>query len=169
MPITQEYLKSLLSYDPDTGVFTWLVSRNRNHAGSIAGNVGTSGYLTVMIDRKRHNLHRLAFLYMEGFHPPEIMDHINGIKTDNRWINLRSASYVENAKNLAISSNNRSGLAGVTAYKDGKWRAFGYINRKQIGLGKHDSIFEAAAARKAFEFRLGYQERHGRPVKTSAA
>lgn len=162
MPITQEYLKSLLAYDPATGLFVWLVSRNRNKAGTSAGNVGTSGYLTVMIDRKRHNLHRLAFLYMEGRHPPDIIDHINGTKTDNRWANLRPASYLDNARNQEIHSNNTSGISGVILGARGKWKAYGYVGGRQVNLGSHDSMLEAAASRKSFEHNLGYQERHGR-------
>lgn len=162
MPITPEYLKSILAYSPETGVFTWLVSRSRTPAGSIAGSLVSSGYLTVMIDRKRHNLHRLAFVYMLDRHPPEFVDHINGQKTDNRWINLRAASPVENARNQKRSCKNSSGISGVSWDSRGLWRSFGYLAGKQITLGRYSSKFDAAAARKSFENSLGYHENHGR-------
>lgn len=162
MSITPEYLKSLLAYSPETGVFTWLVSRSRTIAGSVAGSIGSSGYLTVMIDKKRYNLHRLAFVYMVGELPEAFVDHISGNKTDNRWENLRPASAIENARNQKRSSKNLSGLPGVSWDARGKWRAFGYTDGKQINLGRHDSLLDASASRKSFENQHGYHANHGR-------
>lgn len=162
MSISQAKLKELLHYNPVTGVFTWVIGRSRTVAGTVAGSLVSSGYLTVMIDRKRHNLHRLAFVYMLGRHPPEFVDHINGQKTDNRWINLRAASAVENARNQKRSCKNSSGISGVSWDSRGLWRSFGYLAGKQITLGRYSSKFEAAAARKSFENSLGYHENHGR-------
>ena len=90
--ITQSELKELLNYDPATGVFTWLVSRGRVKASSVAGHVHSRGYIVIMVDGRRHLAHRLAFVYMTGTFPDDQVDHINEIKADNRWINLREAT-----------------------------------------------------------------------------
>ena len=88
--ITQERLKELLHYDPETGVFTWKVDKGtRARAGQEAGCLnGVSGYIDISIDKKLEKAHRLSFLYMDGSMPPEHTDHINGIRNDNRPQNL---------------------------------------------------------------------------------
>jgi HNH endonuclease len=88
--ITRTRLKEFLHYDPETGVFTWLVKPCRNIlAGSIAGNVMNEGYVMVKIDRKNYKAHRLAWLYVHGTFPPDQLDHINRGRADNRLCNLR--------------------------------------------------------------------------------
>ncbi|MEO4015523.1 HNH endonuclease [Pseudomonas rossensis] len=161
MSISQARLKELLHYDPESGVFTWKVGRSRTRAGSIVATKDRKGYLKVMIDKKTHYLARLAFLYMDGQEPAVFVDHINGVRADNRWRNLREASVIENARNQRLHSTNTSGLPGVTWDKRGQWRAYAGLKSKYIFIGRFDVLLDAAAARKSFERRYCYHSNHG--------
>ena len=82
--LTQERLKELLHYDPETGYFTWKISPNNAvKVGSVAGT-SMNNYIRIIIDHKAYLAHRLAFLYMEGYFPEHEVDHINRIRDDNR-------------------------------------------------------------------------------------
>lgn len=127
--ITQEQLKELLDYNPDTGVFTWKVKHNkRMFAGDIAGTL-CKGYIKLYINYKQYKAHQLAWLYLHGEYPIQSIDHINGINHDNRICNLRLADKFENAANRDVMKNNTSGFKGVTKSRD-KWKA--QINYKNI-------------------------------------
>lgn len=115
--LTQQRLQELLNYDADTGVFTWRVSRQGPGAkpGKPAGTVGKNGYVYIGVDRRRRLAHRLAALYMDGSFPPNLVDHIDGVKTNNRWSNLRKADKSINAQNMRRPhARNSSGLLGVS-------------------------------------------------------
>jgi hypothetical protein len=148
--ITQDRLKELLDYNPETGVFTWKVRRNgRVRAGDVAGTANNNGYTIISIDCVRHLAHRLAYLYVHGCLPEKI-DHRNTIRTDN-WIdNLRPASGSQNKANSGIPSKNTSGYKGVCFHaKAGKWRAKITVNRRSLSLGLFSDILDAAEAYKA--------------------
>lgn len=135
--LTQEELKTQLHYDPETGIFT-RISSNSNvvKVGDVAGSLHIAGYLEITIFGKRYLSHRLAWLYMYGKFPDELVDHINGIRTDNRLCNLRAANKSKNAINSKIRSHNKSGFKGVCFSKSQKkWRANGKLNGKQKHLG----------------------------------
>lgn len=120
--LTQERLKELFEYRPETGEFIRKVSRGRGKAGSVAGTSDKDGYIIIGIDRERYKAHRLAFLYMDGKIPEEV-DHKNRITWDNRWDNLRDTTSSENNKNRTTYSN--SGYLGVSwhkAAKNGKYK-----------------------------------------------
>jgi hypothetical protein len=132
--LTQQRLKELVHYDPDTGVFTWLVDRSdKVKAGDVAGGSNLShGYRRLCIDYKIYQQHRLAFLYMEGKFPDRLVDHINGIRSDNRWCNLRHADGFGNAQNSAIRSDNTSGHPGIWKPKNkNKWVV--QVRNKHVG------------------------------------
>ncbi len=116
MKITVSRLREMLDYDPMTGVFTWRVRRNQNvPAGCVAGSYQTSGYLQIRIDRVKQEAHCLAWLYMTGEWPQHELDHINRIKDDNRWGNLRASTRSLNLLNqTAAMSNNSVGFLGVS-------------------------------------------------------
>lgn len=108
--ITQDKLKELFEYNPDTGDFTRRVAKGRAAKGSIAGSRNSNGYVYIKIDKISYSAHRLAFLYMEGRFPEEI-DHINRIRWDNRWNNLREATHQQNCRNRNTRST--SGYLGI--------------------------------------------------------
>lgn len=149
--MTQERLKELLHYDPETGIFIWRVSRGgKVIAGSTAGLVQRNGYVYIRVDRRRYLAHRLAWLYIHGKFPSDQIDHINRVRTDNRISNLRAATNAENTQNRSKRSDNTSGVIGV--YWDNKrqkWRAQIRLNGHNIFLGSYQTVEEAAAARAA--------------------
>jgi hypothetical protein len=99
---------------------------------------------------------------MEGAYPPEHVDHINHIKHDNRWCNLRKVSKRENERNRGLQSNNKSGYTGVTWDKGtGKWRVTIQVNGKQVNLGLYHDVEEAARVRKDYAVQYGYHINHG--------
>lgn len=117
--VTQAELKRLVTYSPETGHFTWNLDRNwRAKSGDIAGHINTvSGYVELVIDKKLYLCHRLAFLFMTGKWPKQETDHINNIRSDNRWCNLREADVSENRCNTQRNRNNTSGFKGVYFHK----------------------------------------------------
>ncbi len=148
--LTQARLKELLYYDPETGHFTWRVSRGVKFA-SIAGSPNREGYIKIQIDGLGHYAHRLSFLYMTGALPPEHVDHINRVKDDNSWPNLRPATKRDNAGNVGLRGDNTSGHRGVCWHKHrGKWQARGMRDGRKIHLGYYTSLEEAAAVAKKF-------------------
>lgn len=114
--LDQARLKELLCYDPETGVFTWRVSRGRVRAGVVAGTLDKDGYLRVQVDSCFYQAHRLAWFYMTGRWPADQIDHVNGLCADNKFVNLREVSDAQNKQNIgAARVDNRSGLLGVRA------------------------------------------------------
>lgn len=124
----QHDLRRILHYDPATGAFTWIKSRGRAKAGSVAGSVNVDGYIVIA----GQYAHRLAFLYMTGEVPP-LVDHRDRDTSNNRWDNLRAATKAVNAINSKTSIRNASGLPGVSWHsRSGKWQA--HCGRKYLGV-----------------------------------
>jgi hypothetical protein len=151
--ITQERLKSLLTYNPDTGEFRWATDQGaRGKLGDIAGTFTPKGYRYIRINRRGYMAHRLAWLYMVGSWPDAQVDHINRVKDDNRWANLRAATNTENAQNQPVRRTNKSGVTGVHFYpRYKKWCASITADGKKVFLGYFAAKHEAIAARKAAE------------------
>lgn len=148
--LTQERLKELLDYDPETGIFTRKTrAAKRVQIGDIAGSMHSKGYWVVKIDNRSHKAHRLAWLYVYGVWPTADLDHVNGIRNDNRICNLREAPNGMNAQNMrhAASNNKSSGLIGASWHKQTKkWNAQITHGNRRIHLGLFDSAEEAHAA-----------------------
>jgi len=161
--ISQARLKELLHYNPSTGVFQWNVTRGMARYGQVAGNIGRNGYWFIGVENGFLPAHRLAFFYMTGSYPASDTDHINGIRHDNRWCNLRQVTRQENMRNAKLFKNNTTGETGVYFVKPtGKWNARIYINYSYKNLGTYLTFDEAVAARKKAEKEYGFHENHGR-------
>jgi hypothetical protein len=155
---TSEYLNSVLNYCPDTGLFTWKARvANRVRIGDQAGSL-RDGYIYIAIKNVQYGAHRLAWLMLYNARPRQI-DHINGIKHDNRLCNLREVTQSENLKNKAKSRTNTTGCSGVHFVG---WKASINVNGKRKHLGSFQTLEEAVAARKAAEVLHGYHPNHGR-------
>lgn len=144
--ITQEYLKSILNYDPLTGILTWVNSSRGGWNGKEAGTP-CIGYLRITINKKNYLAHRLAWLYIYGKFPDGILDHIDGDKTNNRINNLREATFSQNVMNQSITSRNSSGAKNVHwCNLTKKWRGTFCIKRKCYTVGFFENIEDAIAA-----------------------
>ena len=160
--ITQERLKKYFHYDKNTGLFKRLIAVSQTQAGDIASCIGSHGYIKINILNNAYLAHRLAFLYMTGSIPECQVDHINHVRTDNRWENLRLATNASNGRNQSKPISNKSGFTGVRFRKDiGKWAARIMVNRRDISLGCFEYISDAITARKQAEIKYGFHENHG--------
>lgn len=134
--ITRETLKSLVNYDPSTGVFTWIKSKRR-YVGTRAGTNISIGYRQISFKKMRYYEHRLAWLYVYGVWPVGDVDHINGIRDDNRIENLRVVTRSENLQNRRhAGTTSKSGLLGASWHQPMKaWLARISVNGETIKLG----------------------------------
>lgn len=147
--LTSARLRELLHYNPETGVFKWLVSNsNRVKVGDIAGvNEKNHGYLFIGIDGKVYKGSRLAVLYMTGEWPLGKVDHKNRNPTDDRWKNLRCCTQSQNLANVESWSHNTSGFKGVYFNKqNNKWHARITKNKKTYHIGFFTDKVVAAKA-----------------------
>ncbi len=151
MILTQQYLKSVLNYNSDTGIFTWIKTNRRGFIGKIAGTKRNDGYLQINVGGTVYLLHRLTFLYSHGY-IPDFVDHIDGNKTNNIISNLRSATKAQNCANKKLEPNrNKSGYKGVSLNNLSKnsknpWISCIMKNRKKIHIGVFSNPIEAAKA-----------------------
>ena len=147
--ITQERLKELFDYDPETGNLIWKVNLRGRFAkiGKIAGGPHCNGYRNLCVDQYRVLVHRMVWLYHHGFIPPNEIDHINGIKADNRIENLRLATRTENLQNTKKARSKHTNLIGVGYCKrDNVFVSSIRADGKRIHLGTFKTAEEAHTA-----------------------
>lgn len=172
-----EYLRECFSYDPATGILTWL-QRPREHFanektwrninGQFAGKpalacwspkkgcVGRIANLDVLA-------HRVIYKFVTGNEPDGVIDHIDGDRRNNRWANLRCVTPAVNARNRARNSRTTAIAHGV------RWHQGGYEasikhNKQQIYIGRFPAAEQAVEARRAVELSMGHHPNHGRPA-----
>lgn len=142
--ITINRLKYWWHYDPETGIFTRKVSRNSGKAGSCPTAVNSRGYVTIGADGKVYQAHRLAWFYMTGDWPTNQIDHRDGDKTNNKWMNLRNATPSQNTMNMKKRPGSKSVLKGASWSKcHKKWHARIRVNHKELHLGFFDCLAAA--------------------------
>lgn len=147
MSLTQEELKAIIHYCPETGGFTWAKTRGPAIAGRIAGAKAKNGYILIGVFRTKFRAHRLAWFYVHGEWPKNYIDHKNGIRDDNRITNLREVNFSENCQNVRKAyKNNTTKALGVSHDGYGKYRARIQNNYKSTRLGLFSTKEEAHAA-----------------------
>ena len=124
--------------------------------------MGSEGYFQGKFQGRYYRAHRIIWRLQTG-ESPDVIDHINGDRTDNRWANLRNVSWIENARNSAAPSCNLSGVAGVSFNRrHSSWRAYITVDRRLIHLGTFKEKAAAIAARRVAEVKHGFHVNHGR-------
>ena len=159
--LTQAELKDLLSYDPETGIFTW--ASGNMFFGRRAGWVEPHGYRRIKLKRKNYYAHRLAHLYMNGAFPENEVDHENQDRSDNKWSNIsRCVTKQENKRNNSLRSDSTSGICGVTFHKQTKkWSARIKVGSRLKYLGLFATKEDAGLAREEANIEYGYHLNHG--------
>ncbi len=156
-----ERLQGVLDYDPGSGVFRWKVNRSSNaRFGEVAGSLANTGYVFLTLDNSRYLAHRVAWYLQTGNDPSDgIVDHRDGVKSNNSWPNLRLGTQADNQANSKTRSDSFTGLKGVHYYKRvGKWMAGIRVDGRKIHLGYFDSpepafeAYQAAALKHHGEF-----------------
>lgn len=144
-----DFIKRILFYCPINGKFFWIEKRGRNPktgaVGTRAGMLHKTGYRILTINKRQFKEHRVAWFYMTGEWPKNQIDHINGIKNDNRFCNLRNADSYQNARNVSKTKKNKSGYKGVVKNRK-KFEASISTNNGRIFLGcfkTKEDAFEA--------------------------
>ncbi|MBL4767868.1 MAG: HNH endonuclease [Rhodobacteraceae bacterium] len=175
-------LRTLLNYHPDTGYLFWRARTpdmftkgkyptesscawwNSKFANKHAfKSVNWNGYYFGGIFGHSYQAHRIIFALVSGECPAGEIDHINGVKKDNRIANLRMVTHAENMRNQRLPTDNNSGRIGVSWHKcSGAWRAQISDRSQKIHLGTFHDINDAAAARAVAEAKYGYHKNHGR-------
>lgn len=150
MTITRQEILSRLLYDEGTGQFTRVVASGGWSIGQIAGSINTNGHRQLNIGGKLIMAHRVAWFLVHGKWPAAEIDHINGVKDDNRISNLREVTHSQNLQNLrkARADNKSAGLLGVyrASTKGSRWCAHITINGKRKNLGSYGTKHEAHQA-----------------------
>lgn len=163
--LTQELIKQFVHYNPDTGVLVRTHALNRAHQIVPKHHIPTAtniqGYLQLRMFKTPRLVHRLAWLYMRGSVPKEI-DHINGDRRDNRWVNLREVTSSENKRNMGVSVTNKSGVPGVFFYpRYQKWEVTITRENQHHYLGRFESFDEVVEVRRSAEVALEFHPNHG--------
>ena len=174
--ISQQELQELLDYDPKSGSLTWKArpesmfatknawaSWNTKYSNKPAFTaISTHGYRVGKINCVRLRAVRVIYKWMTDIEP-EMVDHIDGNRLNDSWVNLRNVSVAENAKNAKKSLANKSGVTGVSwDSARNKWRAVIGHKGKSVKLGSFDCINDAISARKLAEVEYNYHPNHGR-------
>ncbi len=162
--LSVQELKNNLFYDSDTGSFTWISVRpyGKYKVGDTAGHLEkSSGYVKITLNSIHYKAHRLAWLYVYG-NTPNIIDHIDGNRANNKIENLRNATNLINSRNQKKNKNNKSGVSGVHLNgRDSKWYVTVSVLGKKKFLGSFDSVDDAINTRIEYNKLNGFSDTHG--------
>ena len=132
-------------YDPETGILrvkSWYSGISKKDIGKIVGRDNGSGYLQLRLNKKFQYVHRVIWLMQTGEWPEHEIDHINRIRTDNRWCNLREVTHQQNNFNREDSSPNLY----ITPHRN-KLQVRVPIKGKTTYIGTYSTMVEALQAR----------------------
>ena len=126
--LSHEELVNLIEYCPEAGIVRWKVSNHRVSAGDVLGSTTSATangktYARVKIAQKTYRLHRIIWFYMTKTWPTDCIDHIDGNSLNNKWNNLRLATYAENGKNIKVNPRNKTGIRGLCKRGSIYWHA----------------------------------------------
>ncbi len=154
--LTVDRLRDRLDYNPDTGVFKWKKPFPKNmRKDGTAGYSGRDGVIQIEIDGKAYLAHRLVFLLEDGVFPKNLVDHRDGVRNNNRRINLRKATSCQNNQNAKIRIDNKTGIKGVFFNKsNGKYRVVINFQKKAYHLGYYEDLDAANQNATTFRNRL---------------
>lgn len=146
--LTKNELALRLRYDPASGHFYWINPASRAvKPGQLAGRKTNNGYRQIMVENVRYQEHRLVWLWVHGTFPEEEIDHINGIRDDNRVENLRAATKAQNQQNIGSARRHgKSGFLGVSYHAGNRWRAQIRVDGVKYYLGLFPTPEAAHAA-----------------------
>ena len=145
--LSHDCARDIISYDPISGVVTLMASRRVDLVGKPCGTKRPNGYLVVALRLKGKKvnlyLHRLIWFWMTGAWPASEIDHINGVRDDNRWENLREATVSQNRRNSGARRDSHAKLKGVKTRTESpsirvRFIAAISVNKKTIQLGAYD-------------------------------
>jgi hypothetical protein len=152
---TVEFVRRTFKYDPEDGVLRWNIRGQGIPYGKRAGSFA-NGHWSVRIFDKRFFTGPLIWFYMTGEWPDQMVDHKDGVKTNDKWSNLRLATRAQNAMNAKVRKDNILGHKGIHQNPNGKFRVTITVDKKTLHLGYVKTLKEAIAVRKAAE-----QKYHG--------
>lgn len=160
----EDHILECIQYDGETGLFMWKTTgRGRVKQGWWGGTLATNGYMRIQIMNKQYWAHRIAWLLTHGEWPSGQIDHINGVRTDNRIVNLRSVNGLENNKNQRKTEKNTSGCVGVSFdNRTNSWAAYVSVENRKRHLGRFENFSDAVRARELANVELGFHPNHGR-------
>lgn len=154
--LSAEVARSLLSYDPLTGFMTWKVHGHKIAPGKVAGSKNVDGYGRVTVLGHSYMSIHLIWLLETGEWPVHGVDHKDRDATNDRWENLRAATYTQNNHNLGLRKDNRTGVKGVSFVERNTQNPFSAkitANGAVMRLGFYPSLEEAASVRAAAELK----------------
>ena len=139
------------------------MQKNLDRTTMNLGGLNTKGYIKISFNGKKYPAHRVAWAIHYGAWPAKQIDHINGVRSDNRITNLRECTCIENARNMKKPNRNTSGFVGVNWCKKNKaWNARIGLNRKRVNLGYFANLNDAVSVRRKAEAMHGFHPNHGR-------
>lgn len=146
-----EFIRTLLAYDPETGIFTWRVNNGRARVGQQTGCPDTCGHLIIRIGGTAYSASRLAWLISHDHWPTHQIRHLNKDPADNRLSNLCDSTHSEIRQAITKPQcNNTSGIIGVSHYsRDGTWRAEIGVEKEKRLLGYFHNKETARQVREA--------------------
>lgn len=148
MGINLHLIKQYIDYSPDSGIFSRIKLDKKDSVSSLGPIFGldNGGYIIFSVLGQSYLAHRLAFLFM-GEKIPELVDHKNRVRSDNRWVNLRAADKFINAQNRSMQKNNISGCPGVIFDKHrNKFRTYVRFNGRSYTAGRFVEFIDAVKA-----------------------